>query len=285
MAKKILVTGGNSGIGLALCTQLAVEHGCHVFMGSRNIERGEAAVKSIAIPEGCGGSVQLVEIDVGTDSSVQAAASSVKAALGDDTLAAIVNNAGIGLAVSSSTDETINTNLYGPKRVCEAFGPILSPTEGRIVNVGSGSGPSYVSNCPKEVQPMYCTEPVSWAQVESWLTLSADGKTGKDSEADSSGGYGLSKALLASYTMVLAKENPQWLVSCCTPGFIDTKIVAGFGATKPPAEGTVAIKHCLFDELGGNGWYYGSDGERSPFHFMRSPGEPIYDGSGVAFKK
>ena len=27
--KSILVTGGNSGIGLALCTLLATEHGCH----------------------------------------------------------------------------------------------------------------------------------------------------------------------------------------------------------------------------------------------------------------
>ena len=27
-----------------------------------------------------------------------------------------------------------------------------------------------------------------------------------------------------------------------------------------------------------SGWYYGSDGVRSPLHFMRNPGEPAYDG-------
>ena len=27
-----------------------------------------------------------------------------------------------------------------------------------------------------------------------------------------------------------------------------------------------------------SGWYYGSDGARSPLHFMRNPGEPAYDG-------
>ena len=43
-------------------------------------------------------------------------------------------------------------------------------------------------------------------------------------------------------------------------------------------QGTVAIKKLLFDELQGNGWYYGSDGVRSPLHFMRNPGEPAYDG-------
>ena len=29
----ILVTGGNAGIGLALCRQLVVEEGCHVLLG------------------------------------------------------------------------------------------------------------------------------------------------------------------------------------------------------------------------------------------------------------
>ena len=38
--KNILVTGGNAGIGLALCRQLAADHGAKVFMGARNAERG-----------------------------------------------------------------------------------------------------------------------------------------------------------------------------------------------------------------------------------------------------
>lgn len=46
-AKKVVVTGGNAGIGFALCQQLIVEHGCYVFMGSRSVERGEAAIKSL----------------------------------------------------------------------------------------------------------------------------------------------------------------------------------------------------------------------------------------------
>jgi NAD(P)-dependent dehydrogenase (short-subunit alcohol dehydrogenase family) len=34
--KRVLVTGGNTGIGLALCRQLSVDHGCHVILGSRS---------------------------------------------------------------------------------------------------------------------------------------------------------------------------------------------------------------------------------------------------------
>jgi len=47
MAKRIVVTGGNSGIGFALCKQLVTEHGCHVYLGSRSLERGTDAVNKI----------------------------------------------------------------------------------------------------------------------------------------------------------------------------------------------------------------------------------------------
>jgi NAD(P)-dependent dehydrogenase (short-subunit alcohol dehydrogenase family) len=90
-----LVTGGNAGIGFALCRQLAVEHGCRVFMGARSIERGEDAAKSIRLPEGCDGSVEFVHLDVSLDVSVTAAAGAVATRLlPGDQLYAIVNNAG-----------------------------------------------------------------------------------------------------------------------------------------------------------------------------------------------
>ena len=40
-ARKVLVTGGNSGIGYALCKQLILENDCYVFMGTRSQERGQ----------------------------------------------------------------------------------------------------------------------------------------------------------------------------------------------------------------------------------------------------
>ena len=60
---------------------------------------------------------------------------------------------------------------------------------------------------------------------------------------------------------------------------VDTALAADFGGNKKtPEEGTVSIRHCLFNELKGNGWYYGSDGLRSPLLTGRNPGEPAYDG-------
>ena len=87
-----------------------------------------------------------------------------------------------------------------------------------------------------------------------------------------------SKACLAAYTMLLAEQHPHLKINCCSPGFINTQMTAGFGASKTPEEGTLAIRHLLFEQLQGNGWYYGSDAKRSPYHFMRNPGQPEYDG-------
>ena len=96
-------------------------------------------------------------------------------------------------------------------------------------------------------------------------------------------GYGVSKACVQQWTALLARTHPEVIASTVSPGFIDTAIVAGFGATKKPEEGTVSIRHCLFNELEASGYYYGSDAVRSPLHFMRNPGEPPYDGTVPTF--
>ncbi len=278
--KNILVTGGNSGIGLALCKQLVLEHDCHVFMGSRSLARGKAALASLqsSLPRDHADRIDLVHLDVGEDASVAEAASAIGSLLRDgEKLYALVNNAGTGLAANASPEEVLNTNLYGVKRMVEAFVRTRVVSE-RVVNVGSGSGPGYVRRCSPAVQPELCRTPKSWEQIESFLPKSADGRTGLCSEADSNGAYGLSKAMLALYTMLCAEENPEILNSCVSPGWIKTKLVGNSGATQKPAEGTASIRHCLFEPLEGNGWYYGSDCVRSPLHYMRDPGTPAYDG-------
>jgi len=282
MAKKILVTGGNAGIGLALCQQLAEDEGNFVYLASRNQQRGEEAVKNIGKPN-----VKLVVMDVSNDASVAAAA----AGLQGEELYAIVNNAGIGFG--SETDdvwEVINTNLHGAKRVVDAFLPLLQKKGGRIANTSSGAASSYIRgqmmNKPmgtataEEKTPLISPD-VTWDQIEAVLALEKGNGFSRKPESSKPGwcAYGLSKAALTAYAMLLARENPDLVVSSCSPGFINTKLTAGFGAKLGPADGTVALKRCLFGDLGGNGYYFGSDGLRSPLHWMRDPGSPEYDGT------
>jgi NAD(P)-dependent dehydrogenase (short-subunit alcohol dehydrogenase family) len=278
--RRIFVTGGNDGIGYALCRQLVVEHGCQVFLGSRSEERGRAAAAKIEreIDAAAGGSVQCVLLDVCDAASVASAAHRIRVSLGDaGRLYGLVNNAGVGLATALTPEKVLDTNLYGVKRVFEAFvGSGL--VEERVVNVGSGSGPGYVRRCPAAAQPALCTTPTSWESIESMIAPSADGRTGLRSAADTNGAYGLSKAMLTLYTMLCADSHPDLLISCVSPGWIRTKLVGHDGPSKGPEEGTASILHALFAPLEASGWYYGSDCLRSPLHFMRNPGEPPYDG-------
>ena len=79
MSKHILVTGGNSGIGLALCKLLIRDHGCYVYLGSRDPTRGAQALKSIVdeVPDKSS-QIEVVQIDVGDDQSCTSAANVLK---------------------------------------------------------------------------------------------------------------------------------------------------------------------------------------------------------------
>jgi len=270
--KNILVTGANTGIGYALTRQLAVDHNLNVFLAARTAEKGQEAAKRIqdqifSTPS-CTGSCHFIHMDVTNDDSVQNGMKATKELLQDSPLYGIVNNAGL---MTDDADLVLNTNLYGTKRVTEAFLPLLDPNEGRIVNLGSGGGPNYTKTCSSKDQQILCQPgKVTWEQIENHANIAkAKPETYK---------YGMSKALVSSYTGLIARLHPNLTVSCVSPGWINTNMTRGRGATKGPEEGTVSIKHCLFEKLEGNGWYYGSDAVRSPYHYMRNPGEPAYTG-------
>ena len=135
-----VVTGGNRGIGLEVCRQLA-ELGYDVVLGSRDLERGERAAASLP------GSVTACQLDVADESSVDAAAAWVAERFGR--CDALVNNAAIEYdtderAVDADLDrvhEAFETNLFGAWRTTHALLDLLRASpHGRIVNVSSEGG-------------------------------------------------------------------------------------------------------------------------------------------------
>jgi NAD(P)-dependent dehydrogenase (short-subunit alcohol dehydrogenase family) len=292
--KRILVTGANKGIGRAtVSTILAARDDTFVLLGSRDAGRGDAAKAAlIAEHPGWADRIEVLPIDVSDDASVTAAAASVRARHGQSgpALYAIVNNAGIGFA-GQSMKTVLNVNARGPRRVCEAFMPLLDPV-GRLVNVASASGPMFVSGCSPERREQLTSKAVTWADIEAIMAecLAID-ESGGDFDAAGFGGgdaYGLSKACLNAYTIELARAHPGRTINACTPGFIETDMTRPMadarGANpkdlgmRSPAEGTRATMHLLFDDVGGTGWFFGSDAERSPLDRYRSPGDPPYRG-------
>jgi retinol dehydrogenase-12 len=90
--RTFLVTGGNTGIGLATATALAADGG-RVYIACRSAAAGQAAVTRI---KGASGSadVWLLELDLAALSSVRACAAAFLAL--DEPLHVLVNNAGVG---------------------------------------------------------------------------------------------------------------------------------------------------------------------------------------------
>jgi NAD(P)-dependent dehydrogenase (short-subunit alcohol dehydrogenase family) len=284
--RRILVTGANKGIGLAIVEAILTEHAdTFVYLGARDLERGrEAAARLTREHADLKPRIEVVALDVADERSV--AEASKRVAESGAQLHGIVNNAGIG---SNSGDLTavLETNTLGVHRVCEAFLPLLDAKAGRIVNVTSAAGPTFVATCSPERQRFFLDEQMTWPRLRAFVDECL-GRTGETAAFEKSA-YGLSKACVNTYTLILAREHPSLRVNACTPGFIATDMTRDYAdkegkspaelGMKSPADGAKAPMHLLFGELEGNGHFYGSDAKRSPLDRYRAPGSPPYGGA------
>ena len=133
--KRVVVTGGGSGIGLETARMLA-EGGAEVAVVGRRDEVLDKAVASI------GGSVWSMTCDVSSEDDVAHLASAVGERW--EALDGLVNNAGIApMGGLDDTDldlweRTFAINARGPYLTCRHLGPMLKDGQGAsVVNVSS----------------------------------------------------------------------------------------------------------------------------------------------------
>ncbi len=199
-----LVTGSSRGIGREIARQLA-ERGDMVIVAARDERAAERVAGDLAAKRLDAMSAQL---DVTDQASVDRLRARVEADPGR--LDVLVNNAGVtgetrtGVA-DADLDEvrrTLETNLFGAWRVCQAFLPLLRRSgRGRIVNLSTGMG--------------------QLAQMGSGAPA-----------------YRVSKTALNALTRVLANEEAAAgvLVNALNPGWVRTDM-GGPGATRSVEEG------------------------------------------------
>jgi NAD(P)-dependent dehydrogenase (short-subunit alcohol dehydrogenase family) len=154
--KSVVITGASTGIGWATA-KLLLDKGFRVF-GSVRKQADADRLKSEF-----GANFTPLLFDVTDEGAVLSAARDVRAALNGETLAGLVNNAGIavpGPVLELSADEfrrQMDVNVVGPIIATQAFGPLLGSDaslkgpKGRIVMISSVAGRN-----GNPLTPAYC---------------------------------------------------------------------------------------------------------------------------------
>jgi NAD(P)-dependent dehydrogenase (short-subunit alcohol dehydrogenase family) len=228
-----VVTGGNRGVGLEVCRQLAMA-GYAVVLGSRDPRKGELAAKEID-PEGERITPRHIEVD--NSVNIEQLAGWVKDRYGRvDTL---VNNASTPpdlWAIAGNTDltpvaEALDINLFGAWRVTQALLPLLrrSPRP-RIVNVSSEGGSIALMNGGRPA-------------------------------------YSVSKAALNALTRLLAGElyRDGILVNAVCPGWMPNESSRSGGRSRSFAQGAASVVWAATLPNGGPTGTFTRDGRALPW--------------------
>ncbi|CAL1282018.1 unnamed protein product [Larinioides sclopetarius] len=139
--KAILITGCARGFGKHIAKHLDSK-GFHVFASCLNPNSSGAD----DLRKSCSSRLQILQLDVTKDESVEKAVQYVKANLGSCELWAVINNAGIQkgflteLTRIQDFEDTMEVNAFGQVRVTKAFLPLLRRSRGRVINMASLGG-------------------------------------------------------------------------------------------------------------------------------------------------
>lgn len=117
----------------------------HVLLGSRSLEKGQKVLDDvIAADSSLKDRIELVQIDVTSKKSIEAAKETVETKFGK--LDVLVNNAGIivyrpDVDTLTSLREHFETNTFGTAVCTEVFEPLLKKSSNpRLIHVSSDQG-------------------------------------------------------------------------------------------------------------------------------------------------
>ncbi|KAI7988088.1 Short-chain dehydrogenase/reductase 2b [Camellia lanceoleosa] len=241
-----VVTGGNKGIGLEICRQLA-SNGIMVILTARDEKRCLEVVENL---KACGLSGMLFhQLQVTDQASVTSMADFIKNKFGK--LDILVNNAGISgsiidedaqkrlkLVVSSNVkaekfieqsyemgETCLGTNYYGVKLVTEELIPLLQLSDSaKIVNVSSTLGQLELVLNEKAKKELSDTDSLTEEKVEEVLKRYLEDLLETKGWPVNFSAYIMSKAALNAYTRVLAKKYPNIAINALSPGFVKTDL-------------------------------------------------------------
>ena len=225
MARTVLITGANRGIGQQLARELATD-GWDVLIAARDRAKGDTAAARLR--KETGGRLKGVELDVTNEASIATAAQKLRD--GAIRIDALVNNAGI---YRGAPDQIIDTNFFGPLNVTLGLAPLLRDGA-TITNVTSGLGE--LANLDDAHRPLLLDPALTREALVEHVRRDAAGGWGTDA-------YGASKAALNALTRLLAIElAPRGIrVNATCPGWVRTDM-GGRNAPRSIEEGAASVR-------------------------------------------
>jgi NAD(P)-dependent dehydrogenase (short-subunit alcohol dehydrogenase family) len=143
-SKVALVTGGSRGLGKDSVKQLAKKGFDIIFTYHSNISEANKVIDEITA---LGKKAKAIQLDVSDSKNFDGFIQSVKSSLTNDfkteTIAALINNAGVGSYISIAEtsedvfDSMVNIHLKAPYFITQKLLPVISEG-GSIVNISSG---------------------------------------------------------------------------------------------------------------------------------------------------
>ncbi|CAD0092542.1 unnamed protein product [Aureobasidium mustum] len=241
MSNIVLVSGANQGIGYEIAKQLSQMSDYHVFLGSRDLDKGKTAATQI---QEIGGSVEAIQLDVTDRKSLSAVRQYIETKF--ERLDVLVSNAAILLdpkvspeySLGQATQDTFATNTSGAADLAGEFVPLLKRSRlPRMVFVSSG-----------------------YASLHFFANFTPSYTTAKFFTP----AYACSKAAL---NMLMLHYNVQygnkgWKINACCPGFTKTNFSNHDEQAGPAQESAqIAVKLATLNEDGETGTFVNTKGQ------------------------
>ncbi|KAI7735192.1 hypothetical protein M8C21_030849 [Ambrosia artemisiifolia] len=296
-----LVTGGNRGIGLEICRQLAL-NGVDVILTSRNESRGVEATDKLSI-SGLH-NVVFHQLDINDPLSIAPLVKFIETHFGK--LDILINNAAeLGIIFINDKEfkagggfvqlvdekahlltnivkepyelgeKCLQTNYYATKTITEALIPLLQLSKSpRIVNVTSVYGDLYWFHNEKLKHELQDIENLTEGRIDEIIRMFLmDFKTAnleKNGWPLTTSAYKVSKAVLNAYTRLMARKYENIMINCVHPGYVMTEMTSqtGFITEEEGAKGPVMV--ALLPDNGPSGAYFNRT-QVAPFSSIDAP--------------